>query len=122
MNPARWILTSALLAAAMAGCSAKHESPQAAAQELQKSFQSADPVTTQAVVQAANALQAHDYAQAVIIMDRAVQGQTLDEARKKAVDALLIQTRRAIEQDPKLNNAQLYDAMSSLLVRVHGEN
>jgi len=121
MKGALWILMLALAAAAV-GCSARNQSSKATAEQLEKSFQSADAATTNAVVQASAALQGSDYTRAVTIMNQVVQSREMDDAQKRAVDALLVQTRKAVEQNPKLNNAQLYQAMSSLLVRVHGEN
>jgi hypothetical protein len=55
-------------------------------------------------------------------MDRVVQTQPVDEAQKKAVDSLISQTRQAVQQNPKLDNPELYKAISDLMVRVHGEN
>jgi len=121
MKRVSWILTMAL-AVAVAGCSARNPTPKATAEQLDKSFQTADALTTNAVIQATPALQDSDYTRAVTIMNQVVQSQNMNEAQKQAVDALLIQTRKAVEQNPKLNNAQLYEAMSSLLIRVHGEN
>ena len=76
----------------------------------------------QEVVRAATALQTNNFVEAVHIMDRVVQAQPIDEAQKKAVDALIIQARQAVQQNPKLNTPELYKAMSELMVRVHGEN
>jgi len=121
MKGALWILMLAIAAAAP-GCSARNQSSKATAEQLEKSFQSGDAATTNAVVEASAALQGSDYTRAVTIMNRVVQSREMDDAQKRAVDALLVQTRKAVEQNPKLNNAQLYEAMSSLLVRVHGEN
>ena len=93
-----------------------------AADQLEKSFRKADASIPEEVVQASTALQASNYTQAVILIDRVVQTQPIDAAQKKAVDALLIQIRKAIEQDPKLDSPELYQARSDLLIRVHGEN
>ena len=46
----------------------------------------------------------------------------LDAAQKQAVDALIIQTRKAAHRDPKLNTPELYKATEDLVLRVHGEN
>ena len=119
---AGWLILAALAAAVAAGCGARSQSAKAAAEQLQKSFQKADAPTAEAVVQASTALRASNYTQAVLIMDRVVQTQPIDDAQKKAVDALIIQTRQAINQNPKLDSAQLYQALSDLMVRVHGEN
>ena len=119
---AGWLILAALVAAVAAGCGARSQSAKAAAEQLQKSFQKADAPTAEAVVQASTALRASNYTQAVIIMDRVVQTQPIDAAQKKAVDALLIQIKKAIEQDAKLDSPELYQAMSELLVRAHGEN
>jgi hypothetical protein len=105
-----------------AGCAASNTPPQATAQQLQQSFQKAEAPIVEEVVQASTALQASNYSEAVIIMNQVAQAQPLDTAQKAAVDALLIQTRKAIERNPKLDSPQLYQAMSELLVRAHGEN
>src|SRR5437667_9282020 len=122
MKQVAWLVATAVAAVAATGCGAKNPSPKVAAEQLQKSFQKADASIPEDVVQASTALQASNYTQAVIIMDRVVQAQPIDAAQKKAVDALIIQTRKAIEENPKLNTPQLYQAMSDLSVRVNGEN
>ena len=106
----------------VAGCSSKDQSAKAAAEELQKSFAKADASITQEVVQAGLALQESNYVQAMLIMNRVVQEQPVNEEQKKAVDALIIQARQAIQKDPKVDGPELYKAMSDLTVRVHGEN
>jgi len=113
------LMAIALLAA---GCAAKNTPPQVTAEQLQQSFQKAEAPIVEEVAQASTALQASNYSQAVIIMNRVAQTQPLDVSQKAAVDALLIQTRKAIERNPKLDSPQLYQAMSELLVRAHGEN
>ena len=119
---AGWLILAALAAAVAAGCGARSQSAKAAAEQLQKSFQKADAPTAEAVVQASTALRASNYTQAVLIMDRVAQTLPIDDTQKKAVDALIIQTRQAIQQNPKLDSPQLYQALSDLMVRVHGEN
>ena len=122
MKLASSLVNFALAALAVTGCGSKNQSAKVTAEQLQKSFEKAEPSIAQEVVQAGSALQASNYAQAVVIMNRVVQTQTIDEAQKKAVDALIIQTREAIARNPKLDSPQLYQAMSDLLIRVHGEN
>jgi hypothetical protein len=107
---------------AVAGCGAKVQPVKVTAEQLQRSFQKADAPTTEAVVQASTALQTSNYTQAIVIMDRVAQTHALDDAQKKAVDAVIIHTREAIRQNPKLDNRELYQKMSDLMVRVHGEN
>ena len=51
MKRVSWILTMAL-AVAVAGCSARNPTPKATAEQLEKSFQTADALTTNAVIQA----------------------------------------------------------------------
>ena len=116
-----WIMIAAIVAVTAVGCG-RNQSAKATAEQLQKSFEKADASVKLVVVQAGDALQASNYAQAIVIMDRVVQTQPVDEAQKKAVDALIIQTRQAVEKNPKLNSPELYKAMSDLFVRVHGEN
>lgn len=118
---AGWIIAAAIGALVAAGCG-KHPSGKAAAEQLEKSFEKSDASMKQEVVQAAAALQTSNYTQAITIMDRVVQVQPIDEAQKKAVDALIIQARQAVQQNPKLNSPELYKALSELMVRVHGEN
>ncbi|MBI3852341.1 MAG: hypothetical protein HY298_18960 [Verrucomicrobia bacterium] len=117
----RWLLAVMVVALALGGCS-KHQTAQATAEQLQKSFEKADASLKQQVVEASTAFQASNYTQAIITMDRVVQTQPIDEAQKKAVDALIVQTRQAVQQNPKLDSPQLYKAMSDLMERVHGEN
>ena len=116
-----WLIAVASVVITVAGCG-KHQSSKAAAEELVKSFAKGDAAMKQEVVRAGTALQTSNYAQALLIMDRVVQTQPIDEAQKRAVDALLIQARQAVQQNPKLNSPELYKAMSELMVRVHGEN
>ena len=118
----RWLIPAALAAVVAAGCGAKNQPAKITAEQLQKSFQKAEAPAAEAVVQASTALQASNYTQAVILMDRVVQTQPMDDGQKKAVDALIIQTRQAINHNPKLDSPQLYQALSDLMVRVHGEN
>jgi hypothetical protein len=118
---AGWMVTMVIVALAVAGCG-KNQSAKAAAEQLEKSFEKTDGAVKQEVVRAGTALQTSNYTQAILIMDRVVQVQPIDEAQKKAVDALIIQARQAVQRDPKLNSPELYKAMSDLLVRVHGEN
>jgi len=123
MQAAGRTIAIAILAIATAGCGAKQPPVKATAEQLQKSFQKVDPSVAAEVLQASAALQASNYSQAVVLMDRVVQSQpTIDEAQKRAVDSLIIQTRAAIRQNPKLDSAQLYQALSDLTVRAHGEN
>jgi hypothetical protein len=119
---ARWVIPAALAVVAVVGCGAKVQPVKVTAEQLQRSFQKADAPTTEAVVQASTALQTSNYTQAIVIMDRVAQTHALDDAQKKAVDAVIIHTREAIRQNPKLDNRELYEKMSDLMVRVHGEN
>lgn len=122
MNRACWITAVAIAAVAAGSCSRKIQSPKVTAEQLQKSFEKADAPVKQEVAQASAALQAGDYTRAIIAMDRAAKAQPIDEAQKKAVSTLIQQTRQAVQQNPALNNPELYKAMSDLIVRVHGEN
>ena len=110
-----------MAAAAAAGCSRK-PSAQAAAQQLQDSFQKAEAPIVEQVTQARAALASSNYTQAILILDHVVQNQPVSPSQREAVDALIIQTRQAIQRNPKLDSPQLYQALSDLLVRVHGEN
>ena len=109
-----------IVAVAVVGCGKKSAKP--ATEQLQKSFEKADATIKQDIVQANTAFQSGDYTHAIAVMNRVVQTQPIDEAQKQAVDALIIQTRRAIQQNPKLNTPELYKATADLMVRVHGEN
>ncbi len=121
VKQARLFAISVVVVVTLIGCG-KNQSAKDAAKQLQKSFEKANASIKQEVVQAGDALQAGDYARAMTIMNQVVQAQPIDEAQKKAVDALIIQTRQAVRQNPKLDSAELYKATSDLLVRVHGEN
>jgi ABC-type glycerol-3-phosphate transport system substrate-binding protein len=103
-----------------AGCGKKSAKP--ATEQLQQSFEKADAAIKQEIVQANTAFQAGDYTRAITVMDRVVATQTIDAAQKQAVDALIIQTRQAAQQNPKLNTPELYKAMEDLMLRAHGEN
>ena len=110
------------MAVAVFGCGAKKPPSQLAAEELQRSFLATNTSMKNEIVQASEALQASNYVAAILIMDRVVQARAIDDAQKKAVDTLIFQTRQAVEQNPKLNSPQLYQALSDLTVRIHGEN
>ncbi len=114
------LLAGAIAAAGMTGCGRKSDRP--AAEQLQQSFEKADPTTKQEISQVSSAFQAGDYTRAITVMDRVVQMQPIDAAQKQAVDALIIQTRKASQRDPKLNTPELYKATEALMLRVHGEN
>ena len=122
LNRAGWIAAAVLAVVAMSGCSRNGLSPQATAEALQKSFAKADPDVKQEVAQAGAALQAGDYTRALIAMDRAAQARPVDAEQKKAVGFLIQQTRQAVQQNPKLNTPELYQATADLILRVHGEN
>jgi len=109
------------LAIVMAGCG-NHQSPAVAAEQLRRSYEQAAAPVRQEITQASAALQAGDYAAAIITMDRVTQAHPIDEAQKQAVSRLIQQTRQAMNQNPKLNSPELYKAMSDLVLRVHGEN
>ncbi len=111
-----------LAAVSPTGCGGGKTSAKVAAEQLQKSFEKADASSREEVAQAASALQAGDYTQAILAMDRVAQGTQVDAAQKEAVGTLIRQTRQAVQQDPKLNTPELYKAMSDLITRVHGEN
>lgn len=115
-----WMLAVVLVAVAVVGCGKKSAKP--ATEQLQQSFEKADAAIKQDIVQANTAFQAGDYTRAITVMDRVVQTQPIDAAQKQAVDALIIQTRKAAQQDPKLNTPELYKAMEDLMFRAHGEN
>ena len=121
-KPSALLIPLVITWAAASGCNSKSQSATVTAEQLQKSFQKADPSISQQVLQAGSALQASNYTEAILIMDRVVQTQTINDTQKKAVDSLIIQTREAVQRNPKLDSPQLYKAMSDLMVRVHGEN
>jgi Tfp pilus assembly protein PilF len=109
-----------IVTVALAGCGKK--SDQLATEQLEQSFEKADAAVKQEIDQANTAFQAGDYTRALAVMDRVVQNQPIDAAQKQAVDALIIQTRQAAQQNPKLNTPELYKATETLMLRVHGEN
>ncbi len=120
MKPAGWMMAAVIVAAAAVGCGKKSAKP--ATEQLQQSFEKADAPIKQDIVQVNTAFQAGDYTHAITVMDRVVQTQTIDAAQKQAVDALIIQTRQAVQRNPKLNTPELYKATEALMLRVHGEN
>ena len=115
-----WILALVIVVVAVVGCGKKADKP--ATEQLQQSFEKADAAIKQEIVQANTAFQAGDYTRALAAMDRVVQTQPIDAAQKQAVDALIIQTRQAAQQNPKLNTPELYKATADLMLRLHGEN
>jgi hypothetical protein len=117
-----WTAVLVLAALAPMGCGGSKTSPKIAAEQLQKSFEKADAASREGVAQAATALQAGDYTQAILAMDQVAQTAQADAAQKEAVGTLIRQTRQAVQQDPKLNTPELYKAMSDLVTHVHGEN
>lgn len=116
-----WTLVTALVLTVSAGCG-RNAANRPAAKQLEQSFEKAAAPVKQEIVQATSAFQAGNYTQAILIMDRVVQGQPVSEAQREAVDALIVQTRRAVQQDPKRDSPQLYKAMADLTLRLHGEN
>ncbi len=106
----------------VASCSQKKPTTQAATETLQKSFQNSDPSVTKEIVEANAAFRAANYTQAMLLLNHAVGDKPVDAAQKKAIDGLIHQTRQAIQQDPKLDSPDLYNAISQLVTRVHGEN
>ena len=122
LNRTGRIAAAAMAGLVMIGCSRSNLAPKATVEALEKSFAKADSTVKQEVAQAGAALQAGDYTQALIVMDRAAQAQPVDAAQKKAVGLLIQQTRLAVQQNPKLNTPELYQATADLILRVHGEN
>ena len=120
MKQTAWVMVVVPVALAVVGCGKKSAQP--ATEQLQQSFEKADAVIKQEIVQANTAFQAGDYTRAITVMDRVVATQPIDAAQKQAVDALIVQTRKAAQQNPKLNTPELYKATEALMLRVHGEN
>src|SRR5436190_7993362 len=119
MRVAVWLVTVMSVAGIATGCSSKSQSAKLTAEKLQKSFEKAEPSVAQEVLQAGSAFQASNYTQAILIMDRVTQARTMDDGQKKAVDDLIIQTRQAVQRNPKLDKRQLYQALSDLFIKVH---
>jgi hypothetical protein len=122
MKATAWLTTALILAAMTWGCGQKSHSPEVTAENLQKSFEKSEPSVAQEVREASTAFQGSNYTQAILIMDRVAQARPMDANQKKAIDDLIIQTRQAAQQNPKLDSPQLYQALSDLQLRVHGEN
>jgi len=119
---ATWLITVIILAGMILGCGAKSQCTHATAENLQKSFQKSEASVAQEVREASVAFQESNYTQAILIMDRVAQARTMDASQKKAIDDLIIHTRQAAQRNPKLDSPQLYQALSDLQLRVHGEN
>jgi cytochrome c-type biogenesis protein CcmH/NrfG len=119
-KPIARLLAAGMVVVVMVGCGRKADQP--ATEQLRQSFEKADATIKQEISQANAAFQAGDYTRAITVMDRVVQTQPIDAAQKQAVDALIIQTRKAAHRDPKLNTPELYKATEDLVLRVHGEN
>ena len=121
IQSAAWILIAATGFVLAVGCG-RNAASRPAVEQLQNSFEKAAAPVKQEVVQATAAFQAGNYTQAILMMDRVVRSQPVDAAQKQAVDALIVQTRQAVHQDPKRDSPQLYKAMADLTLRLHGEN
>lgn len=119
MKPAHILLL--LAAALLTGCTRK-PTPEATAEQLKQSFAKAEAPQQELVAQANAALKAGDYTRALKTVDRAVQVRPADAAQKQAVGQLILQTRQAVQKEPKLNTPQLYKAMADLIHSTHGEN
>ena len=122
MNTVAWLATVTILGGMGEGCRPKSQAPQVTAEQLQKSFGKSDASVAQEVRAASSAFQSSNYTQAILIMDRVAQAGPMDASQKKAVDDLIIQTRQAAQRNPKLDSPELYQALSDLQLRVHGEN
>lgn len=120
MRPIGLMLAAVLVTGGAGGCGKPADKP--ANEQLQQSFEKAAAPIKQEIGEAAAAFQAGDYTRALTVMDRVAQTQPIDAAQKQAVNALIIQTRKAAQQDPKLNTPELYKATENLMLRVHGEN
>jgi len=116
-----WTMILVMAGAVLAGCG-RNSSGKPAPIQLQESFKKAAAPVKQEVAQATAAFESGNYTQAILIMDRLVQNQPVDAAQKQALDALIVQTRQAVHQDPKRDSPQLYKAMADLTLRLHGEN
>jgi Flp pilus assembly protein TadD len=114
-------LLALCVAVLLTGCG-KNPTPEATAEKLKESFARADAPQQELVSQATAALQSGDYTRALTTMDRAVQMRPADAAQKQAVGQLILQTRQAVQRDPRLNTPQLYKAMADLIHSTHGEN
>lgn len=115
-----WVIGMIIAVVGVAGCS--KSSDKLVTEQLNQSFEKADAAVKQEVVQVNTAFQAGDYTRAISLMDQVVKNQTIDAAQKQAVNTLIIQTRQAAQQNPKLNTPELYKATEALMLSAHGEN
>ena len=115
-----WAISVVLAGLGLAGCS--KNSDKLVTEQLNQSFEKADATVKQEVVQVNTAFQAGDYTRAISLMDQVVKNQPIDAAQKQAVNTLIIQTRQAAQQNPKLNTPELYKATEALMLSAHGEN
>lgn len=122
MNRTAWMMAVALAATLLGGCGRKSPSVKEAAAQLERSFAGAEATVTQEIARVSATFQAGHYGQAIQSLSRVVQTRPMDDAQKKAVGALIYQTRQALRQNPELHTPQLYKAMSDLLERTYGEN
>jgi hypothetical protein len=109
-----------LLLATLSGCGGQTE--YATAKELKQSFDTSSASVKEQVSRAAAALEQTNYAEAIATMNRVVQSQPVTEAQKRAVRALVSQTREAINQNPELNSSELHRAIGQLILNTYGEN
>jgi hypothetical protein len=117
---ARWTAVLGIAVALSGGCGGREPAP--VATQLQQSFENADAPTQERVIQATQALQERNYAQALKSMSEVAQGQPMDEAQKQALDNLIIEARQAAEKNPELNTPEFYQATTELFFRLHPEN
>lgn len=115
-----WVSGMIIAVVGVAGCS--KSSDKLVTEQLNQSFEKADAAVKQEVVQVNTAFQVGDYTRAISLMDQVVKNQTIDAAQKQAVNTLIIQTRQAAQQNPKLNTPELYKATEALMLSAHGEN
>lgn len=106
------------------GCGKK---PVNAPAQLDKGYAQAEPAIRDEVQKAKSQLLNSNYTEALLTMDRIVaaqqqEGRALSPEQKQAINAVVVQSREAIIQNPKFNTPELYKAMSDLILRAHGEN
>lgn len=111
-----------LCAALLTSCGKKELSLEQTSEELGRSFQTSKPEVKDSIMQAQSAIQSSNYLAAVTILSQTVTPTTITEPQKKAVDAVILQTRSATTRNPSLDSAELHKALADLLAKAHGEN
>src|SRR5262249_43245749 len=108
----------ALLVLAVVGCKNEHRTD--ATQQLQQSFQAAEPEVKQAIQIATTSLKAGNYTEATRALAPIVTRVDLRQPQKQAIGLALQQINQAIAQNPALDTKEMYELRLKLFRAVDG--